>query len=99
MRNPYLLLGIDYGSPLGEAKRAFARAARELKRGAARKTFERADLSWALNEIEHAIDDAEAHIDYIRVPANPELYEWSGTGLLSPDPYLPDRATTAPEAP
>lgn len=99
MRNPYLLLGIDYGSPPGEAKRAFARAARELKRGAARKSFERADLSWALNEIEHAIGDPEAHIDYVRVPANPELYEWSGSGLLSPDPYLPARATTVPVAP
>lgn len=98
MRNPYLLLGIDYGSPLGEAKRAFARAARELKRGASRKSFERADLSWALNEIEHAIGDPEAHIEYVRVPANPDLYAWSGSGLLSPDPYLPTRATTVPTA-
>lgn len=99
VRNPYLLLGIDYGSPLGEAKRAFARAARELKRGAARKSFERADLSWALNEIEHAIGDPEAHVGYVRVPANPELYKWSGSGFLSSDPYLPGRATAAPAAP
>lgn len=92
-RNPYLVLGIDYGSTLGDAKRAFARAARDLKRGSARKSFERADLSWALNEVEHEITDPEAHIGYLRVPANAGLYESIGSGLLNPDPYLPDRQT------
>lgn len=95
-RNPYLVLGIDYGSILGEAKRAFARAARDLKRGTARKSFERSDLSWALNEIEHEITNPEAHTDYLRVPADAELYELRGSGLLNPDPYLPDRLTHAP---
>lgn len=96
MRNPYLLLGIDYASNVGDAKRAFARAARELKRGSARKSFERADLSWALNEVERELDDPEGDPRYLRVPANPNLYESSGSGLFAPSPYVPPRQTDIP---
>ena len=96
MRNPYLVLGIDYGTPLGEAKRAFARAARELKRGASRRTIERADLSSALNEVEREMKDPEADVRFFRVPANPSLYEPTGAGLFRPRPYLPQRETERP---
>jgi hypothetical protein len=95
--NPYILLGVDYGSPVGEAKRAFSRAARQLKSGAARKEFARADLSWALNEIEHELQDPEVNVAYLRIPANPDLYRVEGFGLLHPAPYLQPRTTPRPE--
>jgi len=67
-RSPYLVLGIDYGTPLELARQAFARRARHIRRSE-RPVYSTEDLTWALHAIE-TVDDPSTSVQYFRVPAN-----------------------------
>jgi hypothetical protein len=93
-RNPYLLLGVDYGCPPDEARKSFARAARRVRRsGTARISTE--DLTWALHELQNEHSDPFNEVSTFRVPADPEVFTPTGEGLFAPAPVrLPRRTTT-----
>lgn len=90
-RNPYFILGLDYGASPEQARAAFARLSRRLRRepGA---PYQLEDATWALHEIEHATDTG-ADLDVYRVPANPDAYTYRpdrGVLALAPQ-HLPRR--------
>ncbi|HEU5470191.1 MAG TPA: hypothetical protein VFV67_06020 [Actinophytocola sp.] len=96
-RNPYLLLGVDYGCPPDAARKSFARAARRIRRaGTTEITTE--DLTWALHEIQHEDGDPFDAVDLFRVPANPDVFTPAGTGLFAPPPVPLPRATVTTAA-
>lgn len=67
--SPYLVIGVDYGAPLDQVRRAFARQVRKLRRAEA-APFSLEDLNWALHEIETADASLQSSVEYFRVPAN-----------------------------
>src|SRR5215475_7148875 len=92
-RNPYLLLGVDFGTPPDAARRSFARAARRLRRaGSGRVSIE--DLNWALHEIQNSPADPFDSVTVFRVPANPSVFRPAAEGLFNPPPVPLPRATT-----
>ncbi len=91
-RNPYLMLGVDYGCAPDEARRTFARAARRVRRsGTDRITTE--DLTWALHEIQNEHADPFNEVSLFRVPADPEVFTPAGDGLFAPAPMRLSRRT------
>lgn len=95
-RNPYLILGLDYGADLGQAQTAFAKLSRRLRRNPDGE-FGLDDATWALHEIEQLDDDPRARLGTYRVPADPGAYDYpepEGALTLRPEP-LPAR--TGPE--
>lgn len=70
-RDPYLILGIPFGSSASAANKAFARLSRRVRQG--RSRYEIADLTWALNQIEHEIENPEESLDYYRLPLDPDV--------------------------
>ena len=98
-RNPYLLLGVDYGAPADEARRRFARAARRVRRAAADPTTAGGttveDLNWALHEIQNQAGDPFDSVAVFRVPADPDVFTPRGEGMFAPPPVpLPRRTST-----
>ena len=61
----WVLLGLDYGTPAPEARRAFARQARGLRE--AGRSGALADLTGALHEVEHG-PPPDARLDQYRIP-------------------------------
>ena len=97
-RNPYLILGLPYGSSRAEATKALARRSRAARRDP-EFPFSMEDLTWALNQIEAQIDNPESSIDVFRVPADPSVLEIpSGPGLLRLPPTPIERRTKSPTA-
>lgn len=87
-RNPYLILGVPYGASRGEARRAAARRARELRQrqGA---PYSSEDVTWALHQVEQVIDDPASAVEVFRVPAAPGILDApTGQGLFHP-PAVP----------
>lgn len=83
-RNPYLILGIPYGATRGEARRAAANRAREL-RHREDSPFTTEDVTWALHQVEQVIDDASSAVDVFRIPAAPGILDApTGDGLFHP---------------
>ena len=73
-RNPYVMLGVPFGSPRDVATRAFARKAKGQRRSRSRVSeskSELTDLTWALNQVSEAIRDPRTALDVYRVPADP----------------------------
>lgn len=98
-RNPYVMLGIAFGSPRDIATRAFARKAKGQRR--ARVTESRGDLTdltWALNQVAENIRDPRTNLQYYRVPADPSALEPLGDGVLRPGPEPMSRATRSSDA-
>lgn len=102
-RNPYLVLGLPYGSSPREATKAFARRSKEVNKSRSfGYTVE--DLTWALNQVEQATQDFEIDVTIYRVPANPSLFDgspdWDGesSGFFNPRP-VPIKRTTGPVDP
>lgn len=91
-RNPYLILGVDYGAPGDLARRRFAAAARRIRR-ATDSTVTVEDLNWALHEVESNKLDPFDAVDIYRVPADPAVFEYDGAGLFRPVPVLLERRT------
>jgi hypothetical protein len=83
IKNPYVLLGIPFGSSRDLAQAAFARRARRLRRqpnGAQLLT----DLTWALNQIDEVLRDPSLAVSLYRVPADPSALVPEQPGLLNP---------------
>jgi hypothetical protein len=81
-RNPYLILGVDFAASGDEARRAFARTARRVKREPGQWEIE--DLNWALHEIEALESNPADLVSVYRVPANAEVFHPAGAGLFRP---------------
>ncbi|MBB5873175.1 hypothetical protein F4553_006609 [Allocatelliglobosispora scoriae] len=91
-RNPYVILGIPFGSSREEANIAFARKARVLRRLGAEGRAQMTDLTWALNQVDEGIRLPEAEMGIYRIPADPSAFTITGAGALSPLPeFLPPR--------
>jgi len=97
-RNPYVLLGLPYGATLTEARRAFARRARDARWGD-HDVIDAADLEWALARIELEHIDAAAAFGTYRVPADASvLRSPAGFGLIAPAPRAASRRSpTTPD--
>ena len=90
-RNAYVLLGLTYGTSLGEARRAFTRRAREARWGDGTGA-DISDLEWALARIELEQNEPAAAFGTYRVPADPNvLRPPPGFGLLAPIPRAATR--------
>jgi hypothetical protein len=97
-RNAYVLLGLPYGASLSEAKRAFARRAREARWGD-RNDTDLSDLEWALSRLELEQSEPAAAFGTYRVPADPGVLRApAGFGLLAPAPRsAPRRSPVTPD--
>jgi hypothetical protein len=98
-RNPYLILGIPYGSSQDEARHAAARVIRRIK-DKPDSVFALEDVNWALYQVDQVNLDPEAGVLIYRVPANPQLFgPREQTGIFSPPPMPYQRTThaTGPE--
>lgn len=85
-RNPYVILGIPFGSSRAEANAAFARKARVLRRSGAEGVDQLTDLTWALHQIDEAISHPAAAMELYRIPADPGAFSTGGKGVLRPPP-------------
>ena len=91
-RNPYLILGLEFGAAAQEASGAFARCVRRIKTDpSAPYTIE--DATWALHQLEHAESDHRTGVTVYRVPADPSVFT---TGAAQPAP-VPMPRRTAPD--
>jgi hypothetical protein len=95
-RNPYLILGVDFGASRDEARRRFALAARRARREGGR--WRKEDLTWALHEVESLEANPADTVDIFRVPADPSACEPAGEGLYKPAPLPLARRTPATTA-
>jgi hypothetical protein len=91
-RNPYIILGIPFGASRAEANIAFARKARALRRDCGAET-QLTDLTWALQRIDEAVRVPSTAMELYRIPADPEAFQGTGTGVLRPPP---ERLAAAP---
>lgn len=85
-RNPYIILGIPFGSSRAEANAAFARKAKALRRSEPAPMDELTDLTWALHQIDEAIRHPAAAMELYRIPADPALFRSCTEGVLRPPP-------------
>jgi hypothetical protein len=92
-RNPYLILGVDFATSGDDARRAFAHAARRIRRQGGAWQIE--DLNWALHEVESLESNPAELVSIYRVPADPHVFEAAGEGLLRPGPVALARRTPA----
>jgi hypothetical protein len=83
-RNPYLILGIPFGSSRDTANIAFARKARPLRRLGNAGRDQLTELTWALNQIDVGIRHPDAEMGIYRVPADPDAFAGGGAGVLNP---------------
>lgn len=86
-RSPYLVLGLDYGASAEQARQAFARRARQVRR-AESPVYSVEDLTWALHEIE-TLEDPATSVQYFRVPANRATLSAPNEGDLFFPPPMP----------
>ncbi len=84
-RNPYIILGIPFGSSKAAANAAFARKAQAIKRDGG-GLDQLTDLTWALQRISVAIAEPAAAMELYRIPADPEAFQADGDGVLRPPP-------------
>lgn len=94
-RNPYLLLGVPYGTRPDVAQHAFGRAADRV-RGSTDSAVTVEDLEWALREVQSTERDPLADMTLWRVPADPDVLAPVDTGVLNPAP-APLGRTTGPQ--
>lgn len=91
-RNPYLILGLDFGASPEEAAAAFARISRHVKRNSD-LAYSLEDVTWALHQIEQSATDHESEVTLYRVPADPGVF--ASPGNFDPGPQ-PLRRSTGP---
>jgi hypothetical protein len=77
-RNPYVILGIPFGTPRAAANAAFARKAQALKRDGG-DLDRMTDLTWALQRISVAITEPATAMELYRIPAGP-AFQTGGDG-------------------
>src|SRR4051812_48270775 len=93
-RNPYLIIGVDFATGKSEARREFARKAKQRRRDA-NPVYSVEDLTWALSEIEDAIERPDETVEIFRVPADRDVFRPQSAGLLNPPPAVLPRRTVA----
>lgn len=96
-RNPYVVLGVPFGSTESVARRGFARASRRLKSGTHHR-YSVEDLTWALHEVEQLIEDPAKSFSMYRIPADPASTDVEAGGIFSPQAEAIGR-TTKPGSP
>ena len=94
-RNPYLILGIPFGSTASEATKAFAKRSRSARSGSSVHSVE--DLTWALHQVEHAEKNPHATLNHYRLPADPEALESQQSAGPSKQAEPMPRRTPKPE--
>ena len=88
--SPWLVLGLPFGTGTAEARLAFTRRARRVRRSEAPEPFTLSDLTWALHEVESHRGDPWSRLDCYRVPLQPPPER---PGLFRPEPRpLPRRS-------
>ena len=90
-RNPYLILGVPFGSSREEANVAFARRTRALRRQGDAGREGLIELTWALNQVDEAIADPLAALDVYRIPADSRAFESEAPGMFAPAPEVLSR--------
>ncbi len=90
-RNPYLILGVDFGTSGDDARHAFAHAARRIRRSGGAWDIE--DLNWALHEVEALASNPADGVSLYRVPADTAVFDPGGEGLFRPAPARLPRRT------
>ena len=91
-RNPYIMLGIPFGSSREVALAAFARKSRPLRRQGRSGIQAMTDLTWALNQVSELLQDPESNMSLFRIPADPDAFSYEGAGVLRPPvEHLPRR--------
>ena len=93
-RNPWLVLGLDYGADVSQAAPAMARRLHAI-RAETDPSYDRKDLVWALNMIERIRAGTESDLEYLRLPSPewpPNLPD-GATGLFRPPPAALPRST------
>jgi len=93
-RNPYLILGVPYGSPREVATKAFAKSAKRARREPD-YSYSIEDLTWALNQIEAHLENPTSDLSTYRVPADPAALRppQSFTGVNIPVQVLERRTS------
>ena len=69
-RNPYLILGVPYGSSIEVATKAFAKNTKK-SRYEENYPYSLEDLTWARNQIKAHLENPTADLSTYRVPADP----------------------------
>jgi hypothetical protein len=95
-RNPYLILGVDFGTSGDDARHAFAHAARRIRRSGGAWDVE--DLNWALHEVEALESNPADGVSLYRVPADATVFDPGGDGLFRPAPARLPRRTEREDA-
>lgn len=93
-RNPYIMLGIPFGSSREVALAAFARKSRPLRRLGREGTLAMTDLTWALSQVSELIKDPDANMALFRIPSDPDAFSFEGSGVLRPPPETLERRYT-----
>ncbi len=94
-RNPYLVLGVPFGTSREQATRSFALRSRRARREP-NFPYSIDDLTWALNQVEAALVNPTADVATFRVPADAAAVRPpSGSGVLRRPPIPLARRTAA----
>ena len=96
-RNPYLVVGLPYGSSMKQVRKGFAKRTKDVTSGAI-TAFTMEDLTWALSQLECSLSDPEVDVTGYRAPANPALFGSENgrsqeVGFFCPAPELVARAS------
>jgi hypothetical protein len=96
-RNPYLILGIPFGTGRAEANAAFARRITSLPADPSEARAYKTDLTWALQRIDTGPAAPEAEMGCYRLPADPGCGAAEGPGVFAPpaEPGPYDEAAVA----
>lgn len=96
-KNPFFVLGVDFGASSAAATAAFGKASKRVRRGDSLE-FTVEDLTAALSVLEeaHRTGTVEALGEHFRVPANPQAYEVHAEEGLLLLPVVPQPRKTAP---
>lgn len=96
-RNPYIILGIPFGSSRELALTAFARKSRPLRRAGRGSAAQLTDLTWALSQVTELIKDPDANLALFRIPSDPDAFSFEGAGVMRPKPETLERRYTNAE--
>jgi len=97
-RNPYMLLGIPFGSSREVATTAFARRSRALRRMGREGNAQLTDLTWALNQVSDLIKEPDTNMTMFRIPSDPDAFAFQGSGVMRPKPETLTRRYVATDA-
>jgi hypothetical protein len=87
-RNPYLILGIQFGASRDEANKAFARRSRPLRQLGDDGRAALTDLTWALHQIDEGSRHPQEALTPYRLPADPHAARVTGDGVFAPPPEV-----------